>query len=99
MWEEVADAHHKEVRRDPSGKLPRCGAEIHEVSIRRLVPPTPLALLHSGTAPVCFHMTEALFLPGEALELHVRAKRLHHQWDLSRESLGAHVPQALVSAP
>ena len=81
------------------GSFPAVVQRSHEVSIRRLVPPTPLALLHSGTVPVCFHMTEALFLPGEALELHVRAKRLHHQWDLSRESLGAHVPQALVSAP
>ena len=84
------------------GSFPAVVQRSHEMSICGLVPPTPLALLHSGIVPVCFHMTEALFLleeAREALELYVRAKRLHHQWDLSRKSLGAHAPQALVSAP
>ena len=84
------------------GSLPTLVQRSYEASARKLMSPAPPAPLHSGAVPTYFHTMEALFLPEEAreaLELHIRAKRLHHQWGLPGSSVGAPPLQALEPAP
>ncbi|XP_040415623.1 uncharacterized protein LOC121071511 isoform X3 [Cygnus olor] len=82
------------------GALPTMVQQSHRrytYRMARCTAPTPL---HSRPAPSYFCSAEALFLPEdvrEFLEMHIREKKLRHQWGLPAGSLGG--PQALPSVP
>ncbi|CAM4336017.1 unnamed protein product [Caretta caretta] len=78
---------------------------LYTQSLSRMVPRAPRAPVPSREAIVEFGVREALFLgleAREALELHVRKKRLQHEWGfpaLIERSLRAFVPEPLLPGP
>ena len=82
------------------GALPATVQQSHRRYTYRMARRTAPAPLHSRPAPSYFCSAEALFLPEdvrEFLEMHIREKKLRHQWGLPAGSLGG--PQALPSVP
>ncbi|XP_019466018.1 uncharacterized protein LOC109363970 isoform X2 [Meleagris gallopavo] len=67
----------------------------HKMHTHRIAVSTANTPHHSSTVPIYFCSREGLFLKEEvqeALELHIRAKKLHHQWGLPGRLLAT--PQA-----
>ncbi|XP_021236760.1 uncharacterized protein LOC110389957 isoform X2 [Numida meleagris] len=80
--------------------FPTIVQQSHKTYTHRMAACTAFTPLHSSSAPIYFHSLEALFLQEEvqeALELHIREKKLHHRWGLPGRLLAT--PQAQPASP
>ncbi|XP_015704488.1 uncharacterized protein LOC107306139 isoform X2 [Coturnix japonica] len=80
--------------------FPTIVQQSHRMYTQRIAVRTARTPHHSSTAPIFFCSLEALFLKEEvqeALELHIREKKLHHKWGLPGSLLTK--PQVQQASP